>query len=231
MEKKNVHKDHRQRVRSRFFKDGIGSMDDHNIIEFLLFFGIPFKDTNSIAHALVEKFGDLNGILEAPAEELMKVDGIGENAAALIRLTHDISLLYNERKQQWLLEENTEDNLVNYLSVRYSGERRELVYLLCLDSNGKIQRCVKICEGSPDSAVVDTRTIVETVVRFDSKNVVLAHNHPNGFAVPSVADVKTTEELIHVLDAIGINLADHIIVADNDSFSMAKSNKYGYLFR
>lgn len=229
MEKKNVHKDHRQRVRARYFKEGIGSMADHNIIEFLLFYGIPFKDTNNVAHGLIEKFGDLNGVLEAPKEELMKVNGVGENVAALIRLTHDISLLYNERKQQRILDD-TEKAFIPYIEAKYSGERREIVYLLCLDANGKLQRCIKVCDGSPDTAVVDTRAIVETVVRFDSKNVVLAHNHPNGFAVPSLADVKTTEELIPVLDAIGVNLVDHIIVSADDTFSMAQSNKYGYLF-
>lgn len=229
MEKKNVHKDHRQRVRARYFKDGIGSMADHNIIEFLLFYGIPFKDTNNIAHALVEKFGDLNGILEAPKEELMKVDGVGENVAALLCLTHDVALLYNERRQQRILDE-IDKPVIPYIEAKYSDERREIVYLLCLDASGKLQRCIKVCDGSPDIAVVDTRAIVETVVRFDSKHVILAHNHPNGFAVPSVADVKTTEELIPVLEAIGVNLVDHIIVSADDTFSMAQSKKYADLF-
>lgn len=230
MEKKNIHKDHRQRVRERYFKEGIDSMAEHNIVEFLLFFGIPFKDTNGIAHELIEKFGDLSGILEAPVEELMRVEGIGENAAALISLTHDIAERYHEKKLQDTVSSAEETSFSEFLSVKYAGETKEKVYLLCIDAKGKIQHCVKICDGSPDSAYLDTRMVVETVVRFDSKTVILAHNHPNGFAVPSSADVETTKSLIPVLRAINVNLADHIIVSADDTFSMASSRKYGGLF-
>ncbi len=230
MEKKNIHKDHRQRVRTRYFKEGIDSMAEHNIVEFLLFFGIPFKDTNDIAHELIERFGDLSGILEAPVEELMRVDGIGENAAALISLIHDIAVIYNDKKLQSTAASAEELSFSEFLSMKYAGENKEKVYLLCLDSKGKIQHCVKICDGSPDSAYLDTRMVVETVVRFDSANVILSHNHPNGFAVPSSADVDTTKNLIPVLRAIGVNLADHIIVSAEDTFSMASSRKYSGLF-
>lgn len=230
MEKKNIHKDHRQRVRTRYFKEGIGSMAEHNIVEFLLFFGIPFKDTNGIAHELIEKFGDLSGILEAPVEELVRVDGVGENAAALISLVHDIAEIYNEKKLHSSAKSSEEMSFSDFLSVKYAGENKEKVYLICLDSKGKLQHCVKICDGSPDRAYLDTRMVVETVVRFDSKNVILAHNHPNGFAVPSSADVDTTKSLIPVLRAIGVNLVDHIIVSPDDTFSMASSRKYGGLF-
>lgn len=231
MEKKNIHKDHRQRMRNRYLNEGISSMADHNIIELLLFFGIPYKDTNDISHELVERFGDLNGVLDAPVEELMKVDGIGENTATLIRLTRDISLKYLERKSFDKVAVNGEDRISDFLKLKYAGEIHEIVYILCLDSHGKLQRCAKVCEGSPDSATIDNRTIVEAAIRFDSKNIILAHNHPAGFAVPSVADVKATEQIIPVLNAIGINLADHIIVSADDTFSMATSRKYSFLFR
>lgn len=230
MEKKNIHKDHRQRVRARYLTDGVDSMADHNIVELLLFFGIPYKDTNNIAHALIDKFGDLNGVLEAPVGELMKIDGIGENAATLIKLTRDIALKYVERKNLERTDISEERRVSDFLTMKYAGESRELVYMLTLDSHGNLQRCVKVCDGSPDNAKVDNRVIVETAIRFDAKNIVLAHNHPNGFAVPSVADVRATEQVIPVLRALGINLADHIIVSHDDVFSMARSDRYRDLF-
>ncbi len=206
-------------------------MAEHNIVELLLFFGIPYKDTNDIAHSLVERFGDLNGILDAPIEELIKTEGVGENTATLIKLTRDISVRYFEKKSFDRLSASEGNRITDFIELKYKGETREIVYMLTLDSGGGVQRCVKVCDGSPDSATVDNRVIVETAIRFDTKNIILMHNHPNGFAVPSVADVKATEQLIPVLGAIGINLADHIIVSCDDSFSMARSNKYGYLFR
>lgn len=83
-EKKNIHKDHRQRVRDSYLKTGIDAMADHNILELLLFYCIPLKDTNPIAHELIEKYHDLNGVLDAPIKELEKINGIGENAAVMI---------------------------------------------------------------------------------------------------------------------------------------------------
>ncbi len=231
MEKKNIHKDHRQRVRNRYLQEGIKSMADHNILEFLLFFGIPYKDTNDIAHELIERFGNLNGVFDAPLEDLMKVNGIGENTATLIHLTRDIALKYNEEKSMKKMTVGLENRISDFLKLKYAGETREMVYLLCINSQGKLQRCVKVCDGSPDSANIDNRMIVESVIRFDAANVILAHNHPQGFAVPSVADVKATRAMIPVLKAIGVNLADHVIVSPEDTFSMAESKKYGDLFR
>ena len=231
MEKKNLHRDHRQRVRSRYLSEGIGSMADHNIMELLLFFGIPYKDTNGIAHELVERFGDLNGVLDAPVEELMRVDGIGENAAALIHLTRDIAFKYNENKKQEKVTLATEERFAEFLSLKYAGETREIVYMLFVDSHGKIVRCVKVCEGSPESVSVDNRLIVEAAVRNDAADVILAHNHPKGFAVPSTADVRSTKDAVPLLKSIGVNLIDHIIFADGECFSMAKSRKYAEIFR
>ncbi|MCQ2483894.1 MAG: DNA repair protein RadC [Clostridia bacterium] len=231
MSNTNLHKNHRQRVRDRYFADGIKSMADHNIIEFLLFFGIPYKDTNDIAHELTERFGDLNGVLDAPAEELMKVNGIGENAAALIHLVHDISVTYNERKKLSKPFIATEDRFTSFLTMKYAGETREIVYMLFIDCHGRISRCVKVCDGSPESVTVDNRTIVEAAVRNDANEIIIAHNHPNGFAVPSTADVRATMDIIPLLKSINVHLIDHIIVAEDDCFSMAKSKKYAELFK
>ncbi len=231
MENKNLHKDHRQRVRTRYLSEGIRSMADHNIMELLLFYGIPYKDTNDIAHELIERFGDLNGVLDASAEELAKVNGIGENTAALIKLTHDIAAVYNERKTLSKIPAATEERFSEFLQLKYAGEAREIVYMLFVDAHGKIVRCVKICEGSPESVNVDNRTIVEAAIRNEANTIILAHNHPNGFAVPSTADIKATSDVIPLLKSINVNLIDHIIVADGDCFSMAKSKKYGSLFR
>lgn len=230
MKSKNLHKDHRQRVRARYLQDGVQSMPDHNILELLLFFGIPYKDTNNIAHELIEQFGSLNGVFDASVAELHRVDGIGENTAVLISLIKDIITIYNSRDSKMNSDTSEQDAIEEYIRRKYAGETRECVYMLSVDSSGKIQRCVKICEGSPDSAFLTARMVVETAVNFNSQNVILAHNHPNGFAVPSMADVTATTEFCKILSSIGINLADHIIVSGDDQFSMAKSSKYKSLF-
>ncbi len=231
MESKNLHKDHRQRARSRYRSEGLGSMADHNILELLLFYGIPYKDTNPIAHELIDRFGSLQGVIDAPVEELQKIKGVGENAATLIKLVHDLAVLYGERT---IVQDNSipaDEKITNYLAMKYAGQTKEVVYMLCVNSMGNILNCIKVCDGSPDSAILTTRMVVETAVSFDSKDIIIAHNHPNGFAVPSMADVTATQEFISILESIGINLADHIIVSKDDQFSMAKSRKYSHLFK
>ena len=229
MEKKNIHKDHRQRVRTRYLHEGVGSMAEHNIIELLLFFGIPYKDTNPIAHELIDTFGDINGILDAPAEELMKIDGIGENAATLIKLVRDISLLYADGSLA-AADKKKKSNVTDFIKSKYIKETNEIVYIIGVDADGRPEQCSKISEGSFDRATIDNRSVVENVLRIGSKNIVIAHNHPHGFAVPSAADIETTVQLKALLSSIGVNLVDHIIVSHDDIFSMAKNRKFNDLF-
>lgn len=230
MEKKNVHKDHRQRVKARYLSEGSGNMTDHNVMELLLFFGIPYKDTNEIAHEMVETFGDINGILDAPVEELMRLKGVGENAATLIHLIRDIAIRYENHKKREEFSIAGKDRLEDFLKMKFAGETRELMYMLVVNALGKLEKCVKLCEGSPDSIIVDKRRIMEAALRNDARTVIIAHNHPHGFAVPSVADIRTTNDLIPLLSSVGIHLIDHVIVSDDDAFSMARSKKYSQLF-
>ncbi|MBR5262797.1 MAG: RadC family protein [Clostridia bacterium] len=229
MQKKNIHKDHRQRVRARYISEGLSSMADHNIVEMLLFFGIPYKDTNPIAHELTERFGDLNGVLDAPIEELMKIDGIGENAATLIRLTRDIALKYMSNRSADI-NEGESDAIENFIRRKYAAETREIVYALGVSSDGRVERCVKVSVGTNDRALIDNRAVLEAVLGFNSKNVVIAHNHPNGFAAPSATDIRTTEQLKELLNTVEVRLIDHIVVSADDLFSMAKSRKFSDLF-
>lgn len=230
MAEENLHKNHRQRVRNEYLKNGAGNMDDYKILEMLLFYGIPYKDTNEIAHRLTENFHNINGVLDAPAEELQNTDGIGENTAVLLKLVRDIALRYNENKISQKTNINTLTRISDFLSMKYMGESREIVYMVSVDSHGRLEKCVKVCEGSPDSAVFDKKNAVKIALVNDMTNVILAHNHPKGFAVPSAADVASTKEIISVMRAVGINIIDHIVIAEDGSFSMAESKKYSSLF-
>lgn len=230
MEKKNIHQNHRLRVRQRYLSGGIDSMPEHNIVEFLLFYCVPYKDTNGMAHDLIEKFGDINGILDAPIEELQKINGIGENAAIMLKLLHDICCKYNRNIISRKASNADSDELEEFLAAKYYGETREIVYVIGVDTRGSLNRCIKVCEGSPDSATVDKRMIAEAAIAAGTSTIILVHNHPGGFSAPSTTDVITTRELIPLLKELSINLIDHVIVSDDGCYSMAKSKKHSYLF-
>ncbi len=230
-EKVNIHEGHRKRLKRKLLNFDSENFEPHEALEILLFYSLPRQNTNPIAHELIDSFGSLQGVIDAPVEELQKIKGVGENAATLIKLMHDLAVLYGERT---IVQDNSipaDEKITNYLAMKYAGQTKEVVYMLCVNSMGNILNCIKVCDGSPDSAVLTTRMVVETAVSFDSKDIIIAHNHPNGFAVPSMADVTATQEFISVLESIGINLADHIIVSKDDQFSMAKSRKYSHLFK
>lgn len=226
MDNNNIHKDHRKRVRDTYLKSGIDSMPDHNILEMLLFYGIARKDTNPIAHELIEKFHDLNGVLDAPVKELTKIKGISESTALLIRLVHDIGLKYRSEAPNSKVSLASGERLYDFIKMKYIGEPKEIVYLISLDSHGRLKHCIKVADGTPTSVVSDSRQLVELALRFDVANAVLAHNHPNGFAAPSQADLSATEKIAKLFEAVDIKFVDHVIVADDDYFSFAASRKY-----
>ena len=228
--KENVHKNHRSRMRETIRKTGVGSISDVNLLEYLLFYSIPRKDTNEIAHSLLNAFGSLNGVFNATYDQLLNVEGVGENSALLISLIPGICRRYIESGYGKKINLSEPEDMLEYIKSKYYGERKEVVSVVCLDALGNLINCFKLGEGTSETVMFDKRTILETVLRVKADTVVLAHNHPNGIAAPSKDDVDVTTEFMTVFRKVGIKFADHIIVAGTDTFSFATSYKYSKLF-
>lgn len=219
----SIHDGHRQRMKDRFREEGLDHFSEIQVLELLLFYCIPRQDTNLIAHALLDHFGTLAQVLEAPAEELEKVKGIGSNAATFLSLMNQVGRYYLVNRSQNIQILQTIDQCGDYLMSFFHGRRNETVFLLCLDAKCKVLCCKELGEGSVNSAGVPIRRIVETALGANATTVVLAHNHPSGIATPSHEDVQTTRRVAAALSAVEIGLADHIIVADDDYVSMVQS--------
>ena len=222
----SIHDGHRQRLKERFRAEGLDHFEEHQVLELLLFYCIPRQDTNPIAHALLERFGSLSQVLEAPAEELEKVPGIGSNAATFLALTTAVGRYYLVNRSMQTVILSTIEQCGQYLVPFFYCRRNETVYLLCLDAKCKVLCCKEVGEGSVNSAGVPIRKIVETALGANATTVVLAHNHPSGLAIPSGDDISTTRRVAAALDVVEIGLADHIIVADDDFVSLAQSGVY-----
>ncbi|MEI3348376.1 DNA repair protein RadC [uncultured Oscillibacter sp.] len=221
-----IHDGHREKMRQRFMTGGLDAFADHEILELLLYYAIPRRDTNPIAHALMERYGSLPAVLAAPMEDLKRTEGIGESAAVLLHLVPQVcrrARLAQVGEDQVL---NSSERAGAYLLECFDGESREVIYQLCLDRKGKLLACKRLGEGSVASADLDVRRLVENAILTGASAVILAHNHPSGVALPSDGDYTATMRVRAALNAIGIELADHIIVADGDFVSMADS---GYL--
>ena len=223
----SIHSGHRRRMKERFLREGLDHFSDIQVLELLLFYCIPRKDTNPLAHTLLTRYGSLAQVLDTPVEELQKVEGISENTATFLHLITEVGRYYliNRTTQTTILP--TIEKCAEYLVPFFYGRRNETVFLLCLDAKCKVLCCREVGEGSVNSAGISIRRIVETALGVNATTVVLAHNHPSGVAVPSGEDVQTTRRVAAALRSVEVHLADHIVVADDDYVSMVQS---GYRF-
>lgn len=227
MSSTSIHDGHRQRLKERFVSQGLDQFTDIQALELLLFYCIPRQDTNKLAHELLNRFGSFPQVLEAEIEDLVKVDGIGENTAIFLKL-----ILAAERYYQVERIRLHKDPLLTieacgeYLKPHFNGRCNEMVYILCLDAKGKPICCRMVGEGGINSAGVPIRKVVEIALSVKATSVVLAHNHPSGIALPSREDVATTHRIAVALQAVDVVLADHLVIADDDYTSMVQSGYY-----
>lgn len=226
---KNLNSGHRKRMRESFLKRDLDTFAEHEILEILLFYAYSRRDTNKIAHRLINRFGTLQGVFSAPYEELVKVEDVGENAASLIILFSRLAEKYN-RDIYNKREVISDTRIIQMLSERFKNEKDEVVAAMFFDDKDRYLTTSEITRGKPMESMFKTRDIVDLIIRYDADKVLIAHNHPRGFCVPSAADAKATRDIKRVLDAMGVVLVDHMIFSDNDYFSFKTSGKYEDIF-
>ena len=222
----SIHIGHRQRLKDRFRAEGLDHFDERHVLELLLFYAIPQRDTAPLARELLDHFGSLSQVLDASAAELEKVNGVGSNVSTLLTLITQISRYYLVQRTSNITILNTTELCGQYLMQHFHGRRNETVFVLCLDAKCKVLCCKEVGEGSVNSANIPIRRIVEIALSVNATTVILAHNHPSGLAIPSHEDILTTKRVAMALDTVEICLADHIVVADDDFVSMAQSGQF-----
>ena len=220
----NVHQGHRSRLKERFLKDGLDNFADHNVLELLLFYAIPQRDTNELAHRLLQKFGSLAGVFEAPLEELRQEPGVGDNVATLLRMVPALSRRYLEDLGRAQTVLTTEEQVADFLRPKFLGLQKERLYLLCLNNAGGIAWAGFLGEGTVNAILFYPREVAERAVRSQAVSVILAHNHPHGLALPSQMDMAVTDEVKGILNKLNIKLLDHLIFANGDYVSLRKSS-------
>jgi DNA repair protein RadC len=222
----SIHDGHRQRLMERFNKEGLDHFDPVQVLELLLFYSIPRRDTNEIAHALINRFGSVSRVMDASLEELMQVPGVGRNTAVFLHLAKQAGRYYQvDSTRKGAVVKDTED-CGQYLLPYFIGRQKETVFLLCLNANCNVISCREVGEGEINSAVISPRRVVEIALAEKASTVVLAHNHPSGVALPSREDVLVTQRLAAALAAVEVTLFDHLIVAGDDFVSLVQSRLY-----
>lgn len=216
-----THDGHRKRLRSKLMTSQFDYLCQHELLELLTFYSIPRKDTNELAHQILNYYGNsFSAVFEASPGELKKIPGVGENTAALITLVKCIMRELEKEKLKELQILNTTEEIGEFVVRLFWGHRNEVFYAIYLNNNNKVISYTKITEGSVNEITVEPRKIVEEALKFPkTKQVILAHNHPSGNLAPSGADIDTTRLITRALNTLDIRVRDHIVVAGRQFYS------------
>lgn len=224
----SVHNGHRNRMKEKFLREGADAFREHEILELLLYYAVPRRDTNPLAHRLLERFGSLSAVMDAPADVLREF-GLSANMTVLLKLIPEISRVYMDSRRAGK-ELVTEENIREKILSKFVGRQKEIVVLMLLNGRGQELFCDVVSRGSVNASEIYVRKLIELAVKYNASLAVLAHNHPSGLALPSGKDIAATKKIKAALKLIGVRLTDHIIVTDNDCVSMAQIDDYFDLF-
>lgn len=220
-----LHAGHRKRIRDKYILDGIDKFCEHEILEFALYYAIPRKNTNEIAHDLINKFGSFAAVLDAPFSMLKDVKGMGETSAIFIKLLPDLARTYMNSKMSVEGKLMSRKEACDKLSLHFIGRKEEVAALMLFDSKDKMIYNGVINKGTINAVDLYSRKIIELVLTYNAGSGIIAHNHPSGLALPSREDLDATEKIRSIFNSLGVRFLDHIIVADGDYISLASSSK------
>ena len=226
-ENKELHANHRQRMRKRFAQQGgFSGFAEHEVLEYILYLAIPRRDTNPLAHRLIDRFGSLCQVLEASEADILTVEGAGPAVARLLTTMHAANRYYSQNRARAPRAFQDLEEVAVYLIPQFYGAVTEQVYVLFLDDRNCPIKLQKVTEGTVNEAAMARTQIARLAVQCHATQAVLAHNHPAGAALPSPADLQFTRELANALASLGIRFLDHIIVdKEGDYISLQQSGR------
>ena len=218
MEKK--YEGHRERLREKYLQGGYFAFHEYEVLELLLTYVIPRKDTKPIAKDLIEKFGSLDGVVTASIEELCSISGIKENSAIFVKLLGDLyKNLYKGEIRKEGIQLKDKNSLIRYLRSEIGFSSREEFRVIFLNNYNMLVGSETLFIGTIDKSAVYPREIVEKVLYYKAKGIIFAHNHPSGNLRPSKQDIQITEHMQEALDLIDVKLLEHIIITQDGYFS------------
>lgn len=218
-EEKNLHSGHRQRMLKKYLEHGIDCFEEHEILEIFLYTAYSRRNTNDISHQLIDRFGSLEGVMNAGYDELVEEKNVGVTAAALISFMKDFARKYN-RTELAGMKLSSSESVRDFCFKLLHDCTVEEAHAIFLDQGLNLIGESLISQGGPNAVDFDLRTIVTKAIRTGCCNIILAHSHPRGVLLPSSADIASTRRVANALRNIGIELADHIIVNEESSYSM-----------
>lgn len=207
-------KGHRGRLRDRFLANGLRGFTDAEIIELLLSFGTPRSDCKEQAKALLAKYGNFSGVLEAPSSSLTEVKGVGEKNSFALHFVQAVATHYLKQRLEGKRYLHSSKEVSDYLLHSMRGLKKEVFTVIFLDSAHAIIDSEIVAHGTININTVYPREIIKKALELNSAALVVAHNHPSGELKPSLQDIKLTKTLYLLCSMMQLQLLDHLIVGD-----------------
>lgn len=226
----SVHSGHRKRLKESMLQNEFSGIQNHVLLETLLFYSVPVCDTNETAHKLIDTFGSFNAVFEADYHDLMSVDGIGENSAFLIKLINSINKVNVAPNKQSQAIIKSVNDAAELLLPNFIGEKDEKMMVIFLDNSNRVITLKEVARGHVNGVNIDKRKLLEQAVRCNASGIILAHNHPHGVAAPSKADINLTSSIASLMKNIDINLVDHLIFNDDEYCTLKGRDKGNKIF-
>lgn len=222
--KENIHKNHRSRLKKQFRENGIESLSEVQVLELLLYFSIPQRDTNPLAHRLLSEFSSVKDVLGADFDELTKVSGVKDNTALLLKLVHSL-MSYTRRPNEENFIGSTQE-AKQYCEKLFIGADVEKFYVICLSKSNAIKKVKLIGTGTLDEITIQIRNITEFALLSKCNRIIICHNHPGGKGRVSDQDIVFTYSLLCSCLLNSIDILDHVVVGTDKTVSM---NEQGLL--
>ena len=228
--KSQIHANHRKRLQNLIFSADLKSLSEIQILEYILTFCIPRKDTNPLAHSLLDEFGTIDDVLEADYDRLVSIKGIGPVAAKTLKSICKIfhyNLEQTKTKKTQLL--STPAQIIDFFKAFLNKKTNEHFYMASLTAKSELIKIDKIAEGTVNKIALDIRKISELAIKNNASLVVIAHNHPAGNSQPSGEDISATAKIFSALSVLGVGLVDHIIISEDSYFSFYSSGLLSHI--
>ncbi len=210
---------HRERLRTRFKKTGLSGWQDYEILEFILTYCMPRRDTKPIAKALLRKFKTVGAVLDADEEDLKSISDLGLRSAMLLRLFREVGEIYLKSRLKEKDSVSSPGAVYDYLAVSLKGRKEEEFKVIFLNSANRPLEVETVQVGTVDKSAIYPRKVVQRALKHGAVSVIVAHNHPGGSLKPSEDDIRITEALKSALATVDISLLDHVIISGNGYFS------------
>lgn len=217
MSTENLHEGHRQRMIERLVRGD--RLEDHELLEIMLYFVLPRVNTNNIAHTLIESFGSFTAVFEADPKALSKIEGVGKKSADIICLFAKILGRLREYQEDDIPSTFNYGGFIGFLQDRYKDARQEYAELFAIKKNGDVYASKRFTSGDAFFVNLPPMEVIQFIADYRPTHIILTHNHLSKTARPSESDNRTTQFLCLLLSLLNVKLIDHVIVSPGDVFS------------